>query len=417
MIALVSCNNVTGELSAISSKSVAHRLLIGAAFCDKKTQIRCNNLNNDILATAKCLRAIGAEIEYENGVFAIAPIKQKVSEFLECNESGTTMRLLLPIVSALGGSWRFVMRGRLAGRPISPLKEELEAHGIKFEYLSADELLVNGKLEYGEYSIRGDVSSQFISGLLFALSLLEGESRLTVTGQIESAPYIQMTLDVLLSLGADISREGNVFTIRGKQLISPDTICVEGDWSNAAFPLCAAAIGGTVTLNNINPASSQGDIEILDILKEFGATVSVNGNSVTVSKKELLGIKIDATNIPDLVPVLAVVASVANGETHIFGASRLRIKESDRLQTTYNMLQALGADIKLTNDGFIINGKEKLSGGVVSSYNDHRIAMSAAVASALCQNSVTVEGAEAVEKSYPDFWQDFKKIGFNIDLK
>ena len=417
MIALVSCNNVTGELSAISSKSVAHRLLIGAAFCDKKTQIRCNNLNNDILATAKCLRAIGAEIEYENGVFAIAPIKQKVSEFLECNESGTTMRLLLPIVSALGGSWRFVMRGRLAGRPISPLKEELEAHGIKFEYLSADELLVNGKLEYGEYSIRGDVSSQFISGLLFALSLLEGESRLTVTGQIESAPYIQMTLDVLLSLGADISREGNVFTIRGKQLISPDTICVEGDWSNAAFPLCAAAIGGTVTLNNINPASSQGDIEILDILKEFGATVSVNGNSVTVSKKELLGIKIDATNIPDLVPVLAVVASVANGETHIFGASRLRIKESDRLQTTYNMLQALGADIKLTNDGFIINGKEKLSGGVVSSYNDHRIAMSAAVASALCQNSVTVEGAEAVEKSYLDFWQDFKKISFNIDLK
>ena len=417
MIALVSCNKVTGKLSAISSKSVAHRLLIGAAFCDKKTQIRCDKVNNDILATAECLRAIGAEIEYENGVFTIAPIKEKVSEVLECNESGTTMRLLLPVVCALGGSWRFIMRGRLAGRPISPLKDELEAHGIKFEYLTADELLVNGKLECGEYSIRGDVSSQFISGLLFALSLLKGESRLTVTGQIESAPYIQMTLDVLISLGANISKNGNVFTIKGTQLVSPDTVCVEGDWSNAAFPLCAAAIGGTVTLRNIDPASSQGDTKILDILKQFGAEVTVHGNSVTVSHKELHGIKIDASNIPDLVPVLAVVATASDGETQIFGASRLRIKESDRLQTTYNMLHSLGADIVLTDDGFIIKGKKNLSGGVVSSHNDHRIAMSAAVASVLCQNSVTVEGAEAVEKSYPDFWQDFKKIGFNIDLK
>ncbi len=417
MNALVSCNKVTGELSAISSKSVAHRLLIGAAFCDKKTQIHCDKVNNDILATAECLRAIGAEIEYENSVFSIAPIKEKISEVLECNESGTTMRLLLPIVCALGGSWRFIMRGRLSERPLSPLKEELEAHGITFEYPSVNELLVRGKLLCGDYSIRGDVSSQFISGLLFALSLLEGESTLTVTGQIESAPYIQMTLDVLLSLGAAVSKEGNVFTIKGTQLISPVTTSVEGDWSNAAFPLCAAAIGGTVTLSNVNLSSSQGDMQILELLREFGATVSVNGNSVTVSKKELHGIKIDATNIPDLVPVLAVVASVADGETEIFGASRLRIKESDRLQTTYDMLHALGADIVLTDDGFIIKGKKNLSGGVVSSHNDHRIAMSAAVASCMCENSVTIEGAGAVEKSYPDFWQDFKKLGFNIDLK
>ncbi len=416
MRATVSCNKVSGTLSAISSKSMAHRLLIGAAFCDKKTEIYCNTVNRDILATASCLTAIGAEIEYKNGIFSIVPVKEKKSDVLECNESGTTMRLLLPVVCAIGGTWHFVMRGRLSERPISPLKEELELHGITFEYPSSDVLCVSGKLTCGDYSIRGDVSSQFISGLLFALAMLEGESKLSVTGKIESAPYIQMTLDVLLSLGADITRENNRFIIRGSHLISPEKAYVEGDWSNAAFPLCAAALGGSVTLNNVNPASHQGDIKILDLLREFGANVDVHENSVTVSHSHLRGININASDIPDLVPILAVVASAAYGETKIFGASRLRIKESDRLQTTYDMLSSLGADINLTDDGFIIKGKNRISGGVVSSHNDHRIAMSAAVASCICEDSVIVEGALAVEKSYPDFWQEFKTIGFNIDL-
>lgn len=415
MKASVSCNQVSGELSAISSKSMAHRLLIGAAFCDKKTDIRCETTNQDILATVDCLTSMGAKIEYKNGIFSVTPIGEKSSEILECNESGTTMRLLLPVVCALGGSWRFIMKGRLAQRPISPLKEELESHGITFEYTAQDELSVNGKLSSGSYSIRGDVSSQFISGLLFALSILDGVSTLTVTGRLESAPYIQMTVDALCSLGADISRDENIFTVKGKQLKSPKQAYVEGDWSNAAFPLSAAAICGSVTLKNINPESSQGDIKILDLLKNFGATVIVWENSVTVSHNKLHGININAENIPDLVPVLAVVASAADGETRIYGASRLRIKESDRLQTTYDTLSTLGADIKLTNDGFIINGKQKLSGGTVSSHNDHRIAMSAAVASCFCENSVTVENAEAVCKSYTHFWQDFKKLGFNID--
>ena len=251
---------------------------------------------------------------------------------------------------------------------------------------------------------------------MFALALIEGESTLAVIGHVESAMYIQMTLDTLLSYGADITKKNNVFTIKSKQLTSPDTSYVEGDWSNAAFPLCAAALGGTVTLNNVNLSSNQGDIRILDLLKQFGANVSVQCNSVTVSHKELHGINIDSTDIPDLVPVLAVVASAASGETNIYGATRLRIKESDRLQTTYEMLNDLGADIIPTDDGFIIKGKNKLSGGTVSSYNDHRIAMSAAVASCICKENVIIKDARAVEKSYPNFWEDFEKLGFNIDL-
>ena len=268
MNATVCCNKVSGELSAISSKSIAHRLLIGSAFCDKATQIRCDTVNRDILATVRCLTAMGADIEYKKRIFNITPIKERSSDILDCDESGTTMRMLLPVACALGGAWRFVMHGRLPERPLSPLKEELEAHGITFEYPTYGELVVSGKLKCGSYSIRGDVSSQFISGLLFALSLLDGESTLTVTGNIESVMYIQMTLDALISLGADITQKNNVFTVKAKPLISLEAPCVEGDWSNAAFPLCAGALNGSVTLHNINPASNQGDVHILELLKK-----------------------------------------------------------------------------------------------------------------------------------------------------
>ena len=417
MNAVISSSHVCGEISAIASKSLAHRLLIGSAFCDKETSIRCESLNDDILATVECLRAIGADISYAEGNFTIKPKKLNDSGTLSCNESGTTMRLLLPIVCALGGSWHFLMRGRLPERPLSPLKEELEAHGIKFERISNDDLLVSGKLQSGNYTIRADVSSQFVSGLMFALALLNGKSTLTLTGNIESAPYIDLTLDVLNSLGANITRKDNVFTVPALPLSSQVLAFVEGDWSNAAFPLCAAALGGSVKLKNLSLWSKQGDKQIIEILENFGADISVENNSISVKKGELYGIDINAENIPDLVPVIAVVASGANGTTRISGASRLRIKESDRLQTTYEMLHNLGADIEILDDGFLIHGKNKLSGGVVSSYNDHRIAMSAAVASVICENEVTVLCADATKKSYPDFWNDIEKLGFNVKLK
>ena len=416
MNATISCSGVYGEISAIASKSLAHRLLIASAFSDKKTTIRCESLNDDIIATADCLRAIGADINYENSYFTVEPASKNNSGILPCNESGTTMRMLLPVVCAIGGSWHFLMKGRLPERPLSPLKEELESHGIKFEYVAKDDLLVSGKLQSGSYTIRADVSSQFVSGLLFALSLLDKESTLTLTGNIESAPYIELTLNVLNFLGANITRKDNVFTIPASKLYAHEESFVEGDWSNAAFPLCAAALGGSVTLKNIDPCSTQGDKKIIEILKRFGAEVFTQDNSVSVKKAELNGIEINAEDIPDLVPVLAVVAAGANGTTRISGASRLRIKESDRIQTTYEMLSNLGADIELLNDGFLIHGKNKLCGGTISSYNDHRIAMSAAVASAICENEVTILNANATNKSYPTFWQEIEKLGFNVKL-
>ena len=418
MNAVILPSYASGRSRAISSKSMAHRLLICAAFADKRTDIRCENVNDDILATVKCLSALGAKIEYSDKIFSVEPI-DVVSEdaLLDCNESGSTMRFLVPVACAVSGSSSFLMSGRLPDRPLSPLREELEAHGVSFENLKRELLRVKGRLLCGDYTISGEVSSQFISGLLFALSLVEGKSTLTVTGKLESAPYVKMTLDALSLFGAKIDKIDNKFIITGTKLTAPKNLSVEGDWSNAAFPLCLGAIGGEITVDNLNLDSSQGDKAILSILEKFGAEISCNNNSVTVKKKHLRAIELDASQIPDLVPVIATVASVAEGETRIYGAKRLRIKESDRLATTKEMLLTLGADITETDDGFIIRGKKELCGGTVFSYNDHRIAMSAAVASAVCKNTVTVTGAEAVKKSYPDFWNDFASLGPNISLK
>ena len=256
-------------------------------------------------------------------------------------------------------------------------------------------LHVSGKLQPGDYVLPGDVSSQYISGLLFALPLLEGTSTLTVTGKVESAPYIAMTLDALSQFGVRPKLENNVYTI------SP----TEGDWSNAAFWLCAGAVSGPVTVTGLDPDSLQGDKEVFEILRRFGAKTEQNGTSFTVSPGTLRAIDIDAAAIPDLVPVLSVVAAAAEGTTRIYNAGRLRIKESDRIKTVRAMLTNLGAAVEETADGLLIHGGKALTVGAVDSANDHRIAMSAAIAATLCD--VTVLGAEAVAKSYPKFWEDF----------
>ena len=309
------------------------------------------------------------------------------------------------------------MAGRLPDRPLSPLREELVAHGVNMSEAGSNPLSLSGKISAGEYKIRGDVSSQFISGLLFAISIIEGESRIVLTSTIESAPYINMTLKTLYDFGADISIDERGFTIKGaKNLLSPKSVTVEGDWSNAAFMLAAGAVApqANVSITALDADSLQGDRAILELLVRFGADVRRKKDKITVRSGELCGIDIDATNIPDLVPILAVVAAAASGRTVIRGASRLKLKESDRLSSVSDMLFTLGASIAKTDDGLIIDGGKRLTGGVVSSHSDHRIAMSAAIASLLCDGDITVTGAEAVEKSYPAFWEDIASIGFNI---
>ncbi len=408
----------SGKIKAIASKSAAHRLLICAAFANKATELVCEEINDDISATVRCLNALGAKITRRDKSFIVLPIRTpRQNASLDCGESGSTMRFLVPVVAALGCGASFLMSGRLPDRPLSPLREELQSHGIEFSAVGSNPLTVNGKIDAGEYRIRGDVSSQFISGLLFALSIIEGESRIIIEGRTESAPYIDMTVDALYEFDAEPQRDEDGFYVTGrKRLTSPEALTVEGDWSNAAFALCAGAISprGKVSVYALDSESSQGDRGIIELLVRFGADVRRKGDCFTVRGTELYGIDIDASDIPDLVPVLAVVAAAAKGETVIRGAARLKIKESDRLSTVTDMLSSLGADIQKTDDGLIINGGNPLAGGEVSSYDDHRIAMSAAVASVICQNDVTVTSAEATEKSYPAFWEDFAALSINL---
>ena len=402
---------VSPRIRAISSKSEAHRALICAALSDGECEIICTDTNADIDATVACLNSLGADIKRTENSFSVKPINEvKQGGTLECNESGSTLRFLLPLAAALGANCAFNMRGRLAARPLSPLYELLKSNGISLSPQGSNPLEIKGKLTSGSYSVAANVSSQFVSGLLFALSVTEGESRLTLEGKIESAPYILMTLDALKLFGADVDFDGDrCFYIKGKsRLNSPKSVTIGGDWSNAAFFLVSGAIGeNKVTLLSLDESSRQGDKEILEILSGMGAEIEKTVDGITVFPSKLKGIEIDAKNIPDLVPILAVAAAVAEGETKIFGAERLRLKESDRIESVCALLSSIGATVRETDDGMIICGKSRLSGGEVDSYNDQRIAMSAAIASLVCNGAVKIKGFETINKSYPRFADNF----------
>ena len=330
---------------------------------------------------------------------------------LHCGESGSTLRFLIPVCGALGESVVFKMEGRLSERPLSPLDEVLTAHGMTLERIGT-ELHCAGRLTGGEFEIAGNVSSQFISGLLFALPLLNSDSTLTVTGKLESSAYIAMTENALRQSGIKFTKNDNVYTIPGRQRYHLSEACtVEGDLSNAAFFLCMGALSDEgVTVQNIPEHTSQGDKRIIDILRLFGADVAVSGDSVTVKKGRLTACTVDAAEIPDLVPVVSTVAAAAEGDTHIINAARVRLKESDRLMTTATLLRSLGASVEELPDGLIIHGGRPLHGGTIDSFNDHRIAMSAAVAACICTDPVTVTGCECVNKSFPRFWEKFNGL-------
>lgn len=397
-------NSLSGTISAISSKSYAHRALICAALCEESSVIRLNTSSDDIEATVSCLNSLGANIERKDNSLFVEPITKKRKAQLNCNESGSTLRFLLPVAAALGTKTEFLASGKLPERPLSPLKEEMERHGIEF---SEDfPLKIKGQLTAGEYNLSGNVSSQFISGLLLALPLLNEDSRIALTSPLQSKPYADMTIEVLKAFGIYIAEEPNAYVIKGNQRYKATDFTVEGDWSNASYFLALGAKVGGLKIN-----SKQGDRDFLRIMSDFGAKINYRDGFVWLEVNRLHGVNIDAENIPDLVPLLAVIAATADGKTTIYNASRLRLKESDRIESTYNMLKNLGADIKKTNDGFEITGKEMLSGGETDSFFDHRIVMAAAVASCRCKNEVIIKNAEAVNKSYPKFFDDFNSIG------
>ena len=404
-----------GALCAFPSKSETHRLLICAAAADAPTKILCNATNDDIDATVDCLCALGAHIERTPGGFCVTPIAHApAAATLDVRESGSTLRFLLPVIAALGTTARIQRRGRLPLRPLSPLRELLEQNGALLTDREGGVLEISGKLGGSDFAIPANVSSQFISGLLFALPLLDlpSDCGIRLIGQVESRPYIDMTISALASFGIRVTEKENVLTVPAhSRYLSPGTLCVGGDWSGAAAFACMGAVGKyPLTLTGLDSHSAQGDRAVLSILSQMGADVQLCENAVVVSPAPLRGIDIDATNVPDLVPVLAATAALAQGETRITGAGRLRIKESDRLAATTEVLRTLGADVTETEDGLIIVGKPMLAGGCVQSFGDHRIAMTAAVASLGCQSPVTVDGAQAVAKSYPTFWEQLDAL-------
>lgn len=428
---------LAGAVAAIPSKSIAHRMLLAAALSDAPCRIYCPGTSADIEAMVNCLNELGATLVRDGDYIDVTPIGTavKVGATLDCGESGTTLRLILPVVCALGANSALVGHGRLPQRPLSPLYEELVAHGMKLSAQGSNPFLTEGQIGAGKYTLGADVSSQFISGLLFALSATSGESELTLTGKIESKKYIDMTVDVLRLFGSDVrwDERGTVLMLSGGsngsgsdglsgninrlKLRSPGQCAVEGDWSNGAFWITAGAISGCVCCSGLSPASSQGDRAIADILRRAGADIENDGDAYVCRSSYLSPMEIDATDIPDLVPILSVAACAADGETVIKGAARLRYKESDRIAAVTDMIRDLGGDITETEDGLIIRGTGCLRGGTVDSVNDHRIAMSAAVASCICGESVTITGAEAVNKSYPKFFDDFKQLGGNVNFE
>ncbi len=381
---------LSGSLRAIPSKSQAHRLLICAAFADGPTRLVCPQISEDINATARCLRALGAEVTRTEEGFSIAPAKTVPERAdLDCGESGSTLRFLLPVTGALGVNGTFHLGGRLPERPLSPLWEEMERMGCRLDRPTANTLRCRGKLAPGEYTVDGGISSQFITGLLLALALIPGESRVRVTGQLQSRPYLAMTQKAMEAFG--VGTEGLALTGEHR-FRSPGELNVEGDWSNAAFFLAVNALGSRVEMEGLDPDSAQGDRAVERILPMLEGCPTI-----------------PAGDIPDLVPVLAVVAGAKHGAifTQI---RRLRLKESDRVAAVCALLRALGGRGEATEDTLTVYPC-RYQGGVVDSFGDHRIAMAAAVAATVAQGPVTVLGAQCAAKSYPDFWRDFGRLG------
>lgn len=392
-------SKLKGKILVPPSKSLSHRAIISASLCrDEKSIVKNLILSDDIKATIEGMRALGAEIGLsENKTYIKRNNLIEKNSLIDCRESGSSLRFLIPVGLALTDCLRFTGSKKLFERPLDVYFDIFKRQNIN--YKTCDNLLfINGNLSPGNFEIPGNVSSQFISGLLFSLPLLDGDSEIFTTGKLESNAYVDLTIDVLNNFGINIEKDDNSFYIQGRQNYKSCEYTVEGDYSQAAFFLVANELGNEVECLGLNKVSTQGDKEIMNIINMFN---------------DCNEIIIDASQIPDLVPVITVLAALKESRTTIIkNAHRLRLKESDRLLAVTTEMNKLGACVNETKDGLIINGKISLNGGTrVKSWNDHRIAMSLAVAATRCKDDIVLEDHLAVNKSYPHFWNDYKSLG------
>lgn len=396
---------LSGEVKIPPSKSISHRALICAALSKGESEITDLLQCEDIDATCDALAALGAEFRTENGVTYVKGIEAPPAKAeINCRESGSTLRFIIPVAAALGVEAVFTGSGKLPTRPITPYINEFRKHGVEFV---SEEMpyYIKGKLTAGAFSIPGDISSQFITGLLLALPLIEGSSTIVLTSPLQSKPYADITVQCMSAFGIETLEFNGNYSVKGVQEYKPSRYSVEGDCSQAAFFAVANQIGGNVEMLGVNRNSVQGDRAVFDIIDSM---IKIGDN--------YSGFDIDASDIPDLVPILTVLAAFADGTSNIRGCKRLRIKESDRLESISTVLNSLGANVTIVNDELEIVGVKELTGGVCSSFNDHRIAMSLAIASQRCTEPLTITDAECVAKSYPTFFEDFRSLGGEYDV-
>lgn len=418
-----------GSIPLPPSKSAAHRAVLCAALSRGKCVVSNVDWSDDIAATAEAVRTLGAEAEFDPGAGTLAVDASGLrggSGGIDCGESGSTLRFLIPVAAALGGSWRFTGRGRLPLRPLGIYEELLPEHGVAFRTEGGLPLSIEGTLEPGEYRLPGNVSSQFVTGLLLALPLLSGDSEIVLTSPLESKGYVDLTVSMLEEFGVTVSETERGWEVPGGQCFRPREYTVEGDWSQAAFFLSMAALspeGSVVRLCGLNRDSRQGDKACVDLFERFGLKTRWRNGALEVWNPNagsvfggLRGFTIDASQIPDMVPALAVCAALSQGETRIVRAERLRLKESDRLAAMEEALGALGGRVRSTPDGLIFHGVEALRGGTVRGRNDHRVVMALAAAALRCEGEVTVTDAWSIRKSYPGFFADFGKLGGNAHV-
>lgn len=416
-------SKLKGSVKIPPSKSMAHRAIICAALSDGICRIDNIDYSDDIIATINAMNSLGATIEKHDDYIEVVGIykninKIKENRIIDCNESGSTLRFLVPISLLFKGSNKFIGKGNLGKRPLTTYYNIFNDQGIKYSYEENNlNLVVDGELKPGVFEVEGNISSQFITGLLFALPLLNGDSKIIITKEMESKGYIDLTLKAISDFGIEIINNNySEFIIKGNQKYNARNYRVEGDYSQAAFFLCADGLGNNVLCRDLDLNSLQGDKEIIDILERMNVVFNTNeiGLSGEVSG-ELISTVIDGSQCPDIIPVLSAVSALSKGTTEIINAGRLRIKECDRLSAVTSELKKLGAQIIEKEDGLVITGVEKLQGGVeVWSHKDHRIAMTLAIASTMCKKPIIIKDYECVAKSYPSFFEDFKALGGNI---
>ncbi|MBQ6782541.1 MAG: 3-phosphoshikimate 1-carboxyvinyltransferase [Acholeplasmatales bacterium] len=417
MDVIITPNMLSGSVVIPPSKSLSHRAIIAASLAKGKSKISNVMYSNDIKATINAMRACGAKIEeYKDYLIIEGSDVIRKESIIDANESGSTIRFMIPIALVSNEEITFVGKNHLVKRPLDTFLEIFDKQGIKYErgedYLP---LKVNGGLKSGEFTVRGDISSQFITGLLYALPLLDGDSVIHISTEMESKGYIDLTIDILKMFGIEIeNRNYQEYYIKGNQKYKPCDYTIEGDYSQSAFFLVANALGADIKLLAMKEKSHQGDKKIINDMNDFGFSIKFINNELVIDKKNPHSAIIDFSQSPDLGPALTVLASLVPGKSEFINAGRLRIKECDRITCMKEEINKLGGNVEELPDGMIINGVNKLQGGVVDSHNDHRVAMSLAMATLKMDGELKILNASSVSKSFPNFWEVFENLGGKV---